>query len=295
MIAARKLHLPLKWHGGKHYQARRIIAEMGPHAIYVEPCLGGGSVLFNKERSRLECAGDLDPNLMRFWGTLQGDLGPDLIGLIRETPYNRGMFEAAQAFWGGQVAESDGSAAFVATPVLFCWAFLVRNRMSRGGLGRDFAWSDRLRGKRRPGGPVPGDVNAWESMLADLDAVRERLRGVELFCLPMEELIRMYRGFATALIYLDPPYLMETRTHKRAYAVEAGVTERDSRMMHQQMLALCRQAEAQILISGYPSKLYDDELGDWDRFEFFMPNHSGQGRTKQRRTEVVWRNRRPEG
>jgi DNA adenine methylase len=28
---------PLKWHGGKHYLARRIVEMMPPHTHYVEP------------------------------------------------------------------------------------------------------------------------------------------------------------------------------------------------------------------------------------------------------------------
>lgn len=36
---------PLKWHGGKHYLAARIVALMPPHTHYVEPFAGGLSVL----------------------------------------------------------------------------------------------------------------------------------------------------------------------------------------------------------------------------------------------------------
>src|SRR5207248_1650852 len=35
---------PLKWHGGKHYLARRIVALMPRHLHYCEPFFGGGSV-----------------------------------------------------------------------------------------------------------------------------------------------------------------------------------------------------------------------------------------------------------
>ena len=36
---------PLKWHGGKHYLADRIISLIPPHTHYVEPYAGGLSVL----------------------------------------------------------------------------------------------------------------------------------------------------------------------------------------------------------------------------------------------------------
>jgi DNA adenine methylase len=41
-----KLTPPLKWHGGKHYLATKIVALMPPHLHYVEPYCGSGQVLF---------------------------------------------------------------------------------------------------------------------------------------------------------------------------------------------------------------------------------------------------------
>jgi hypothetical protein len=43
-----------------------------------------------------------------------------------------------------------------------------------------------------------------------------------------------------------------------------------------------------VAISGYGNPLYDRALARWDRHEFDMPNHSGQGTTKERRREVLW-------
>src|SRR5262245_593291 len=40
---------PLKWHGGKHYLAERIVAMMSPHLHYVEPFFGSGQVLFRRD------------------------------------------------------------------------------------------------------------------------------------------------------------------------------------------------------------------------------------------------------
>jgi DNA adenine methylase len=44
-VAAHILTPPLKWHGGKHYLASRIVGLMPPHLHYVEPYFGGGAVL----------------------------------------------------------------------------------------------------------------------------------------------------------------------------------------------------------------------------------------------------------
>jgi DNA adenine methylase len=44
-----------------------------------------------------------------------------------------------------------------------------------------------------------------------------------------------------------------------------------------------------VVVSGYPSELYDDALRGWDRVE--IPTMTGQAKTNHSRTEVVWSNR----
>ena len=87
--------------------------------------------------------------------------------------------------------------------------------MSRGGLGRHFSWSERLRGKRRPGGPVPGDRNAWETYRDALPAIARRLRRVELAEGDALEAIARHDRPGT-LLDCDPPYVPSTRTHPAA-------------------------------------------------------------------------------
>jgi DNA adenine methylase len=155
--------------------------------------------------------------------------------------------------------------------------FLVRNRFSRGGLGRTFAWSERLRGGQ------PGDKNGWETILRELPKIAARLANVEIHHAAALELIRQYDRPET-LFYLDPPYLHGTRTATKTYAHEM------SRQDHSLLLGACAQARGMIVLSGYSSTLYDRALASWERHEFELPNHSGQTKTKERRTEVLWLN-----
>ena len=65
---------PLKWHGGKHYLAPKIIALMPEHTHYVEPYAGGLSVLLAKDPEGVsEVANDLNGDLTNFWRVLQRD------------------------------------------------------------------------------------------------------------------------------------------------------------------------------------------------------------------------------
>ncbi len=43
-----------------------------------------------------------------------------------------------------------------------------------------------------------------------------------------------------------------------------------------------------VAVSGYRCDMYNRALCDWRRIEINRPNDSGQGKTKQRRIEVVW-------
>jgi DNA adenine methylase len=269
MISLRKVRSPLKWHGGKSYLARRIIALFPDHATYVEPFLGGGSVLLNKAPVGREVAGDIDPRLIEFWTYLARN-GWILKSLVDGLDYGEETFRKATA-----CLEDDDN---IGRRVL---GFVVRNRMSRGGLGKDFAWSERLRGKRRTGGPVPGDVNAWDTIRAELPAIAERVRSVEFHTCDAIQLIRS-NDAPNAVIYCDPPYLHKTRTARDAYAYEM-TQEQHGRLLD--VLLACR---GKVFLSGYRNNLYDARLAGWVRHEFDMPNHAGQGRTKQRRIECVW-------
>jgi DNA adenine methylase len=95
--------------------------------------------------------------------------------------------------------------------------------------------------------------------------------------------IRSQDGPGT-LFYCDPPYLPRTRAASDAYAHE--MTEGD----HRELLALLRSVRGKVMLSGYPSELYDRALAGWPRHTFDLPNNAAGGPTKGRETEVVWCN-----
>jgi DNA adenine methylase len=265
-FATKKMRSPLKWHGGKSYLARLIVGLFPEHRTYVEPFLGGGSILLNKPRSEREFVGDLNAGLIEFWTLLRSSRL--LATRIEATPYDEAFFAKAK---------EHGRAP---CEVVRAWCFLVRNRFSRGGLGKDFAWSDRLRGGQ------PGDVNAWETIKAELPAIAERIKGVRFYHTSAIDMI-LDRDAPDTLHYCDPPYLHETRTAKKAYAFEM---DRDD---HAYLLNILLGIKGTFVLSGYPSDLYDAtaRVGGWHRIEIDIANHSGQGKAKQRRTECLWSNR----
>jgi DNA adenine methylase len=119
---------PAKSFGGKSYDCRRIIGLMPAHRVYLEPFLGGGSVLLNKPPAGREIGGDID--LIAFWRHLQAD--DACIPALRMIAYSRGAFDDAGRVFAARDRGEQISGHELAI------AYVVRNRMSRGALGQDF-------------------------------------------------------------------------------------------------------------------------------------------------------------
>ncbi len=87
-----------------------------------------------------------------------------------------------------------------------------------------------------------------------------------------------YEYSGTELIYCDPPYLTETRTSHRKYRFD--YLKQD----HITLLELLQSLPCHIILSGYPSLLYDDVLGGWRTLELQAMTRGGP------RTEKLWFN-----
>jgi DNA adenine methylase len=101
--------------------------------------------------------------------------------------------------------------------------------------------------------------------------------------MPALELIRR-EDTPDTLFSCDPPYLHETRALKEAYAFE--MTEQD----HRALLEVLRACKGKVMLSGYPSALYEEALAGWTRHAFDLPNNAASGKAKARETEVLWCN-----
>lgn len=79
-------------------------------------------------------------------------------------------------------------------------------------------------------------------------------------------------------MYIDPPYLLNTRAGKQ-YAHE--MTDSD----HEELLKELLQSRAKIMISGYESDMYNDYLKKWTKKTFDSCAEHGKPRK-----EVIWMN-----
>ncbi len=82
------------------------------------------------------------------------------------------------------------------------------------------------------------------------------------------------------LVYCDPPYLLRTRTADKRYRYRFDYEDDD----HSQLLEILNSLPCKVMISGYPSDLYDQKLETWNAIEIQVMNQAGV------RTEKVWFN-----
>ena len=124
---------PIKWHGGKHYLATRIIELMPEHIHYVEPYFGGGSVLLHKNPIGVsEVVNDICGELMNFWRVLRSDdTLHEFARIIQTIPFSKPEWELYKLRGSTSVREAVN--------------FFVRCRKSRAGQCNEFAHITRNR------------------------------------------------------------------------------------------------------------------------------------------------------
>ena len=250
----------LNYPGAKWGLAKKIVEMMPPHRSYLEPFFGSGAVLFNKPKSAIETVNDIDGDIVNFFRVLQTE--PErLAHSISLTPYSRDVFDDAHRNHGD-------------TPFDKAYRFAIRSRMGHG-----------FKTYEKTGFKI--DVQArersycvanWNGMPDGIMEASIRLKEVQIENRPALELIEKF-NFENVLIYADPPYLLQTRGGRQYKHEMTDETD------HKKLLSLLKSHKGSVILSGYPSHLYDSELRGWEKFEFCSYNQNSD-----KRTEVVWTN-----
>ncbi|MBD5169343.1 MAG: DNA adenine methylase [Oscillibacter sp.] len=262
------MHAVLKYPGAKWSLAEWIISHFPPHHSYLEPFFGSGAVLFNKPRSNIETVNDLDGDVVNLFEWIRKD--PErLAEEIYWIPYARDVFDKA---WDQRYAEMNSFQRAV--------NFYIRMMMGYGFRvsGAKVGWKKDVQGRE-----AAYAANMWCKAPEKIRASAERLRGVQIENKPAVELIRAF-NFPNVLIYCDPPYVLSARSgEKRQYKHE--MTDAD----HSELLDVLKAHRGPVLISGYPSELYDRELRGW-----YRETTTATDQLSRRRQEVLWMNFEPE-
>lgn len=224
-----------------------------------------------KTRCHAETYNDLDGEIVNLFRIVR-DHGDELRRRIALTPYSREEFKESKDF--------------VDDPIERARQLLVRSHM---GMGSNAATAETsrqgnintgFRNSMRRRGSIP--AMDWSRLPDALGAVISRLRGVIIESMPAVTLISKMDDHE-AVIYVDPPYLPETRKDKRPdYRHEMTVEQ------HRDLGAILNQCKGKVLVSGYPSHLYESLYAGWIRQEVSTLADGGTPRT-----EVLWMNYQP--
>lgn len=235
------------------------------HTHYVEPYAGGLSVLLAKPPSRLETVNDLDGDIVHFWRMLR-DRPDELVRACALTPHSRS--ERAKAMDRPDDLDDLERARRI-------WVCLAEGRT---GTLRPTGWRFDSADSAHTSMP-----RRLDSYVRRMESAAARLRSVSLECRPGLDVIAAYGKGRRTLMYVDPPYVGNLR--ERNYRNEM-LSDTD----HRDLAEALHSCVATVVLSGYASTLYDDELyGDWYRVQ--LSAATSQGGVYKGRTEVLWSNR----
>ena len=259
----------LRYYGGKWKLASWIISHFPEHKTYVEPFCGAMSVMLQKDPSKCEVANDLDSNVINFFKMLR-ERPAELRRAIELTPFSR-----EECYLSCQPAKQPLEAAR---------RFYVRAWQTQHGaphMGRNGWRFTRRIGKDHRHYSVD-DFND----MSKLPAVVERLKHVQFEHDDAFKIIPRFDS-PTALFYVDPPYLPSTRADRwkrNGYVHE--MEEKD----HKALAELLHSVKGMVVLSGYPSPLYDRLYMRWKNVA--TKTHSSQRRASDNapteRVECLW-------
>lgn len=260
----------LRWHGGKWKLAPFIIQNLPAHRLYVEAFGGAASVLLRKPRSYAEVYNDLDRQVVNLFNVLRSNRAEELIQSLRLTPFARAEFEDAY-----EVADD---------PVEEARRLVVRSFMGFGSDGFNRNTRTGFRSASNRTGTTP--AHDWVNYPESLRLIVSRVQGVVIECRPAREICVQHDGDDT-LFYLDPPYMPETRSDKsrKSGAAYHAYTHDMTTEDHAIFLDWAQGLSGAVVISGYPTVLYDQALDGWHRVTC---DALADGAKK--RTEVLWIN-----
>lgn len=112
-------------------------------------------------------------------------------------------------------------------------------------------------------------INRWRSEHPDI---------CELYQVDAVAYLKEFNFQGRELIYADPPYIPDTRRRSKIYRHDYTCED------HLRLLRLLARLPCNVMISGYDSELYNNELSGWRKVSFTAKTHTDI------RNEFVWMN-----
>jgi DNA adenine methylase len=236
-------------------------------------------LLLNKPPSPCEVLNDIDGGLVNLWQVVADPERFERFRFAVElTPHSRRVHSEALE----RLDDPDSVQAAV--------ALFIRLRQGFSGTvggGWGFSRTESTAGISR-------STAKWLRGVDRLPEIFLRLRRVQIEEMDFRRLIPLYDTSRT-FFYVDPPYVLETRTGGARYRCELQLTD------HEDLVDSLLAVKGMVLLSGYRHAVYDRlEDAGWERRDLVVQAHAA-GRTRptgvlgpgsalaaEKRIESVW-------
>jgi DNA adenine methylase len=252
----------MRYPGGKYKLAQWVISHFPAHETYVELFGGAASVLMRKPRSIGEVYNDLDGDVVSVFRVLRNrEQAAELARLLALTPYANKEYRLAYE-------PSDDPIERARRMIFRSFAGHGSDSVTRAHAG--------FRGHRNKDSGVTA-AQEWAGFSDEIAIFTERLQGV---CIEQREALKLIPVFdrTDTLFYADPPYLQSTRS-ARSVKYRYEMTDAD----HIELAEALHQIRGMVIVSSYPSELYDRLYTDW---RCVQKNHHAQNALKT--IECLW-------
>jgi len=278
----KKITAPITWFGGKSNLTHHLIPLFPNHRVYVEPFGGAGNVLLCKPESEVEIYNDFNTDLVNFYRAMKDEKSFSyLYSKSIFCPFAREQFNICR-----DELKTDDDVLERA------YKWYVMSRLGFGGSANAWGFITNTTTKN-----MAQTCSGLIASLSRLPQVHNRFKNVIIENDDGLKVIQKY-DCDDALIYADPPYPPETRA--------AGTYDHElSTDDHNRLLDVLLSCKGKVVISSYPSDLYNRRLKDeagWDT-KTFQTSCMAVGRTKQSgrkgtgnvkesfaRTEIIYAN-----
>ena len=260
----------LRYHGGKWKIAPWVLAHFPPHRVYVEAFGGAASILMRKPRVYGEVYNELDGDVVNLFQVLRDEASSiELRRRLHLTPFSRADFEESYLPSQDSIEKAR--------------RLVVRSFMGFGSNAHQVRRKTGFRANSNRSGTLP--AHDWAGFPEALSAITERLRGVVVENRDAIEVALQHDGDET-LHYWAPPYLHSMRAKKNPYdPAYVGYFKEMTDTEHEHMLQVAMELRGMVVISGYPSEMYDGALLGWRREQI-----TALADGARERTEVLWLN-----
>jgi len=259
----------------------KLLPLIPKHHTYVEVFGGAANLLLAKEPSAVEVYNDIDSGLVNFFRVLRDkNKFQKFYEQVVLMPYSREEYYECGETWDKE--EDDVQMAVK-------WFVVARQSFSgKFGDGWSYAVTHSVRGMASP-------ISRYWGAIDMLPEVAERLLRVQIEHNDFRKILKAYDTENT-FFYLDPPYVLDTRTCA-VYRYEMALED------HQELVDMLLHITGKAMLSGYDNEIYRQlEQNGWVKLTFDVvcyaagktrnSNLQGKGSAKkyQKRTECVWLN-----